>query len=168
MDTIGPLSYCALNGLLDAAYPKGALNYWKSNFVTGLSDLTIDAIIDSFERCPASMSAILLEHFHGALTRIPVTQTAFAHRQAGYNCAVLGEWMDSAETDECIAWVRSTHDRLLPHMTTGRYVNYLGDDETADAVAAAYGSNFERLQEIKKRYDPENVFHLNQNISPAA
>lgn len=166
MDAIGPMPYSRLNGMLDAAYPKGALNYWKSSFLARLSDDAIDTMIDGFARCPTTMGQILLEHVHGAATRVAVGDTAFPHRSDGCNLLVLCEWMEPAHTDRCIAWARETYAAMTPHFASGRYVNYLGDDEGGDPVAAAYGPNYRRLQEIKARYDPENFFHLNQNIRP--
>src|SRR5947208_6375975 len=89
MDAIGPVPYCQLNGMLDAAYPKGALNYWKSSFLAQMSDDAIDTMIECFARCPTPMGQLLLEHFHGAVTRVGVSDTAFPHRAAGYNLVVL-------------------------------------------------------------------------------
>jgi FAD/FMN-containing dehydrogenase len=166
MDAIGPMPYCQLNGMLDAAYPKGALNYWKSSFLARLSDEAIDGIIECFARCPTPMGQILLEHFHGAAARVAVGDTAFPHRADGYNLVVLSEWMDEAITDRCIAWARDTYGAMEPFMASGRYVNYLGDDEAGDPVAAAYGPNYRRLQALKAKYDPGNFFHMNQNIRP--
>jgi len=167
MDAIGPMPYSDLNGMLDAAYPKGALNYWKSKFLAGLSDEAIDTMIGCFEKCPTPMGQILLENFHGAATRVGVSDTAFPHRQDGYNLVLLCEWMDHQATDECIAWTRETYAAMDAFVASGRYVNYLGDDEEGDPVAAAYGPNYARLQKLKAKYDPENFFHMNQNIRPA-
>ena len=168
MDAIGPMPYSQLNGMLDGAYPKGALNYWKSSFLSRLSDDAIDIMIERFARCPTPMGQMLLEHFHGAATRVKATDTAFPHRADGYNLLVLGEWIDASTTDRCIAWTRETYAAMGAHMGAGRYVNYLADDETTgDPVAAAYGVNFQRLQQIKSKYDPDNFFHVNQNIRPS-
>ncbi|HEX2476632.1 MAG TPA: FAD-binding oxidoreductase [Lacipirellulaceae bacterium] len=166
MDAIGPMPYCQLNGMLDAAYPKGALNYWKSSFLAQLSDDAIDTMIECFARCPTPMGQLLLEHFHGAATRVKVGDTAFPHRADGYNLVVLSEWMEPANTDRCIAWARETYAEMDPFVASGRYVNYLGDDEPGDPIAAAYGPNYQRLQELKTKYDPSNFFHMNQNIRP--
>ena len=166
MDAVGPIPYNTMNTLMDDGFPKGALNYWKSSFLSELSDDAIDVIYDCFARCPTPMGAIVLEHFHGEATRIAVDATAFPHRQVGYNLLILGEWVDPSTTDACIAWVRNTYKALEPFMTSARYVNYMADDETADAVATAYGPNYTRLQKVKKAYDPDNIFHLNQNIQP--
>jgi FAD/FMN-containing dehydrogenase len=166
VDTVGPMSYCQLNGMLDAAYPKGALNYWKSSFLSGLSDGAIDTMVACFDRCPTPMGQLLLEHFHGAATRIGMSDTAFPLRTDGYNFVAIGEWMDRAISDRCIAWVRETYTAIAPFIGSRRYVNYLDDDESGDPVAAAYGPNYRRLQEIKTKYDPDNFFHINQNIRP--
>jgi FAD/FMN-containing dehydrogenase len=96
MDALGPMPYSQLNGMLDAAYPKGALNYWKSSFLAGLSDEAIDTMIECFAECPTPMGQLLLEHFHGAATRIGVSETAFPLRSEGYNFLVLAEWMEPA------------------------------------------------------------------------
>jgi FAD/FMN-containing dehydrogenase len=166
VDAVGPISYSQLNGMLDGGFPKGALNYWKSSFLKELSDGAIDTMIECFAHCPTPMGAMLLEHFHGAVTRVPPTVTAFPHRSEGYNLLVLSEWMEPAQNDKCIAWARESYARMEPFVGSGRYANYLSDDETGDPSAAAYGPNYRRLQEIKTKYDPGNVFHINQNIRP--
>jgi len=168
LDAVGPMPYSQLNSMLDANYPKGALNYWKSNFLIELSDAAIDTMISSFARCPTTMGQLLLEHFHGAVTRVNATDTAFPHRHEGYNLLVLAQWMQPTETGACIAWARETYEAMRPFFAAGRYVNYLDDDETDDPIAAAYGPNYRRLQQIKARYDPTNFFRMNQNIRPLA
>jgi FAD/FMN-containing dehydrogenase len=168
MDVIGPMPYSQVNAMLDAAYPRGALNYWKSNFLSSLSDEAIRTMIDCFAKCPTPMGQMLLEHFHGAVTRVGVTDTAFPHRAQGYNLIVLSEWMDPKDNNACTAWARDSYTAMQPFMGSGRYANYLGDDEHGDAVAAAYGPNHRRLQQVKAKYDPENFFHMNQNIRPQA
>jgi FAD/FMN-containing dehydrogenase len=169
LDAVGPVPYSQLNAMLDAAYPRGALNYWKSSFLAGLSDEAIRAMIDCFARCPTPMGQLLLEYVHGAVTRVGVTDTAFPHRAEGYNMLVLAEWTDPRHNDACIAWARESYAALRPFMGAGRYVNYMGADEDGgDVLAAAYGPNYRRLQEIKAKYDPGNFFRLNQNIRPAS
>jgi len=166
LDTIGPITYCGLNTMLDAGYPKGALNYWKSQFLAGLSDAAIETMVDAFGKCPSPMSSLLLEHFHGAAARVGVGDTAFPLRSSGYNFLVLSQWMNRADNDRCIDWARESYAAMQPFMGQGRYSNYLDDDETGDPSAAAYGSNYAKLQRLKARYDPENLFHINQNIRP--
>jgi FAD/FMN-containing dehydrogenase len=131
-----------------------------------LSDDAIDTMIDCFARCPTAMGQLVLEHFHGAATRVGPSDTAFPHRSDGYNLLIVSVWMEQADTDRCIAWARESYAAMEPFMASGRYVNYLGDDETGDAAAAAYGPNYRRLQEVKTKYDPQNFFRMNQNIQP--
>jgi FAD/FMN-containing dehydrogenase len=166
LDTIGPTTYEATNMMLDAGFPRGALNYWKSNFMAELSDQAIDTLISQFTACPSPMSGLLLEHIHGAATRVGVSETAFPHRREGYNFLVVSEWLNPAENARNIAWARESYDAMRSSFTAGRYVNYLGDDDGEDAVVAAYGPNYQRLRALKAKYDPANLFHLNQNIRP--
>lgn len=168
MDMVGPLTYCQMNGLLDESYPRGARNYWKSRFLTELSEDAIDAMIESFANSPATIngSGIFLEHVHGALARVSVDDTAFPYRDDSFSLLVVSEWTDPAQDDQFIAWARESYACLEPFMGAGGYMNYLDHDELGDPVAAAYGPNYARLREIKTKYDPENFFHMNQNIQP--
>jgi FAD/FMN-containing dehydrogenase len=152
--------------MLDGAFPRGARNYWKSCFLQDLTDEAIRTMIDCFEQCPAPMGCLLLEHLHGAVTRIGVTDTAFPHRAEGYNLLVLSQWMTPGDDEACIRWARGTYGAMQRFMGSGRYVNYLNNDEEAGAIAAAYGPNYARLQAIKAKYDPDNFFHMNQNVLP--
>jgi FAD/FMN-containing dehydrogenase len=166
MVQVGPLPYPAMNTLLDAGYPDGALNYWLSSFARGLSDELIDTAVERFADVPSTMSAILLEHFHGAVTRIAPGETAVPHREPGWNLLLPSVWTDPAASDANIRWTRETFAALQPQLAARRWLNYLGDDQADDAIRAAYGPNFQRLRDIKRRYDPDNVFHLNHNIAP--
>jgi FAD/FMN-containing dehydrogenase len=168
MDVIGPMPYEEVNKMFDAASPKGALNYWKSNFLSELSDAAIEAMVDQFSTCPSTMSGIFLEHFHGAATRAGVSDTAFPHGRDGYNFLVTSVWLEPEDSDKNIAWARETYAALQPYMASGRYVNYVGADEGEDPVPAAYGPNYARLRTLKDKYDPTNLFHMNQNIRPTA
>jgi FAD/FMN-containing dehydrogenase len=168
MDAIEPISYSAVNMLFDPGFPRGALNYWKSNFLAALPDEAIDTMIARFAATPSPMSALFLEHFHGAATRVGPTETAFPHRTPGFNFLVIGEWTEPAATAANVAWVRESYAAMAPHFASGRYVNYLNADEVGEqsAVAASFGPNWTRLREAKRRYDTENHFHMNQNIKP--
>jgi FAD/FMN-containing dehydrogenase len=168
MDVIGSMPYTAVNMLFDAGFPRGALNYWKSNFLAALPDAAIDTMIERFAATPSPMSALLLEHFHGAATRMPSTETAFPHRTVGYNFLAVSEWMDAAATTANVGWAREVYSAMAPHFASGRYVNYLNAEEVAEtsAVSAAFGENWKRLRDVKRWYDPDNIFHLNQNIKP--
>jgi FAD/FMN-containing dehydrogenase len=166
MDAMGPISYCQQNGLLDAALPKGALNYWKSQFLTDLSDDCINTMVEVFASCPSPMSQVVIEHFHGAASRVPVKDTACAMRITGFNVVIISQWMDPRDNDRCIAWGRDVYAALGPYLGSTRYVNYLDQDEAGDPAAVAYAANYPRLRELKTKYDPENVFHVNVNIRP--
>jgi FAD/FMN-containing dehydrogenase len=166
MVQVGEMPYPAMNTILDAAYPAGLLNYWLSSFTRGLPDELVDVAVERFAAVPSPMSAILLEHFHGAVTRVGVTDTAVPHRDEGWNLLLPSVWADPADTDANVAWTRETFAAMRPHFGTGRWLNYLADDQGDDAIRAAYGPNYDRLREVKRRYDPDNVFHLNHNIAP--
>jgi FAD/FMN-containing dehydrogenase len=168
MDALGPMPYAALNSMMDGGFPKGALNYWKSNFLKEMSDEAIDTITESFARCPALMSGIVIDHVHGAATRLRAEDAAFPHRSEGYNLLILTQWPDPAQTEQSIAWTRESYAALEPYLDARRYVNYMDRDDGGAQVATAYGPNYARLREIKAKYDPENVFHMNQNIRPQA
>ena len=163
---VGPMPYPVMNTLLDEAYPHGALNYWLSSFTQGLPDALIDTAVERFAAVPSPMTGILFEHFHGAVTRIGQSETAVPHREQGWNLLIPSVWTDPADTEANIGWTRETFAAFRPHFGTGRWLNYLGDDQADDAIRAAYGPNYDRLREVKRRYDPDNVFHLNHNIAP--
>jgi FAD/FMN-containing dehydrogenase len=167
LNALGPMPYTAVNQMLDGAFPKGALNYWKASFLSALTDEAIDVMIDCYAQVPSPMSALLLEHFHGAASRVGVSDTAFPHRRVGYNCVIISQWTDPGATDRNIAWARDTYAALKPFMAHARYANYLEAEEGGDAAADAYGPNYARLGQIKAKYDPANLFHMNQNIRPA-
>ncbi len=164
---VGPMPYTVANTLIDGAFPRGALNYWKSSFLEELSDEAIETIVACFEQSPSPMSAMVVEYWTGAPTRVPVDATAFAHRQAGHNLVIASIWPDPAATDENVAWTRATYDAVEPHFARRHYVNYLEDEAGQDRVRDAYGPNYQRLAALKAKYDPANLFHMNQNIPPS-
>ena len=166
VDRLGPISYCDLNQILDAGFPKLALNYWKSCFVTSLTDAVVDILIEQFDHCPSTMSKIIVENPHGVALAPAPTDTAFPHRSEGFSILILAQWSDSSMSEENIKWARETYSLLAPHSSKEAYSNYLGDDENISRVRQAYGVNFDRLQSLKTEFDPQNVFHLNQNIPP--
>ncbi len=165
-DMIQPTTYCDLNSIFDIAYPKGKLYYWKSNFLATLDDSVIDTMVATLERCPSKHSGVFLEHWHGAAARVPQDRTAFHHRHEGHNLLVLSQWYGAEAKGENVAWARETFGALEPSFSKSRYVNYLDQDDSAD-LAGPFGANYARLAEIKAKWDPENLFHLNQNIQPA-
>jgi FAD/FMN-containing dehydrogenase len=167
LNEIGPIPYTMLNSLLDGAFPRGARNYWKSNFIPTLTDAAIDALIDRGMKLASPQCQLVIEHFHGAASRVPVADTAYALRETGFNIAIIGQWTDAAADGTGKTWVRDTYSALQPHMGKTRYLNYLGDDESGDAaLAQVYGPNLARLKQVKAKYDPENVFRVNVNVKP--
>ena len=166
MAEVGQMPYPVMNTLLDGGFPQGSLNYWLSSFTSGLADGLIDTAVERFADAPSPMNAILLEHFHGAVTRIAPSEAAVPHREPGWNLLIPSVWTDPASSDANIRWTRETYAALRPHFAARRWLNYLGDDQADDAIQAAYGPNYGRLREVKRRYDPDNVFHLNHNIAP--
>ncbi len=166
MTEVGPMPYPALNTILDGNFPRGSLNYWLSSFMADFDDAFIDVAVSRFAEIPTPMGAIVIERFHGAVTRIGVTDTAVPHRDVGWNVLIPTVWMDPATTDANIAWTRDSFAALQEHLAGRRWLNYLGDDEDGSAIRMAYGPNYDRLVAAKRRYDPDNVFHLNHNIAP--
>jgi FAD/FMN-containing dehydrogenase len=165
IDMLGPLPYPVQNTLLDPGFPKGARNYWKSAYFKEISAETVELMVERFAQTPSNMTGMVIEHFHGVVARVPATATAFPHREPGYNLVIPGVWLDAKDDDANIAWVRGAYDALTPYMAESVYVNYMADDDTS-RVQAAYGPCWERLQQVKRAYDPDNIFHLNQNVTP--
>jgi FAD/FMN-containing dehydrogenase len=166
---IGPMPYSAVNTMLDAGFPRGALSYWKSSFLGELSDDAIDITVEQFANCTSSpMSAIVIEHLHGAVTRVPADATAVPHRSEGYDFLVVSEWMDPATTEDNVAWARDAYAAMRPFTANQlRYANYLDEDDMReDPARAAYGLNYDRLVQVKNAYDPGNLFRMNTNITP--
>ncbi|MFT5112284.1 MAG: hypothetical protein ACI8P9_001608 [Parasphingorhabdus sp.] len=166
-DDIGPISYSKLNTLVDSSFPKLALNYWKSSYIQKLTDDAIQCLVEQFKLCPSGMTRIIIDHFHGAAIRPSPQSTAYPNRSEGFYILIISQWMDESESQKNIEWTRHTYNALSPFMEKGVYSNYMSDDETDDRIRAAFGDNYPRLQEIKSRYDPDNVFRGNQNIIPA-
>jgi hypothetical protein len=166
-DMVERMPYPVLNTALDPVFPAGTLVYWKSAFLSELSDEAVEVIVDAFERSPTDMCVLLIEQIHGAVTRVSPTATAFPHRDPGYSFLIMSQWTDPGQTDTGIAWARETFDAMRPHMADRSYVNYFSADDD-DRIRQAYGPNYDRLVELKRRYDPKNLFRLNQNIEPGA
>jgi FAD/FMN-containing dehydrogenase len=166
MDMMGPIPFTAHQSMLDESSPPGHQIYWKSEFLRELSDEVLDIVAEHALRMPSQMSLVLLEHMHGAYGRPAADSTAFGQRDAKINLVVIADWTDPAESDANIAWARGLIAAVQPYRTGGVYLNYLGTDEADDRVRAAHGGNYARLVEIKRKYDPANLFCYNQNIKP--
>jgi FAD/FMN-containing dehydrogenase len=166
-DMVGPMPYVEVQQLLDEGFPPGLHVYWRSHFLSGLPDDAIDIMVTAANAAPSPLSAVLVEHLGGAVARIGRDDTAFDHRDAEYNFAVIARWTDPADADINIAWARDLWESMRL-FARGTYVNYLGVGDAPDRVRDAYGpAKYARLAALKQEYDPDNVFHRNQNIAPA-
>jgi len=170
MDTLGPMPYRQVQTLFDAGAPPGLRNYWKSSFLERLPDEAIETLVACRASMPSPRSKLFIECLGGAMARIGHDETAFAHRDVPYNLLILGAW-EKAEDDKVnVVWARETWQALQPYASAGVYVNYLGQeaDEGAERVRASYGqAKYDRLVALKTKYDPNNLFRMNQNIKPA-
>jgi FAD/FMN-containing dehydrogenase len=169
-DMISPMPYVQVQRMMDNEFPAGRQNYWKSNFLKGLDTQAINVIIDQVAKAPSPHSKIAIEQFSGAVTRVGANDTAFNHRNARYNLLIVGIWTDPAAKADNVRWVRDLWDAMAPYSSGGVYVNYLGQeaDEGAERVKSAYGpEKYARLVALKQKYDPTNLFRLNQNIKPS-
>jgi FAD/FMN-containing dehydrogenase len=162
---IDVMSYVAWQQAFDPLLTAGARNYWKTHNFTRLSDDTIRSMVAFAGRMPSPRCEIFLASVGGALNRVPAGATAFAHRDAKFVMNVHARWEDSRADRACIDWARAFFEASAPYASSGAYVNFMTDDE-ADRVSAAYGPSYDRLVEIKRKYDPHNVFRHNQNIKP--
>jgi len=165
VDLIGPKSYLKMISLADAGAPNGRCYYEKACTLNNLSDEAIERIADLDARCTSPFSQVLIQHFHGAASRVDPTETAFALRDESYIMSIVAAW-DGGAAGRHIDWARAYWRAMEPFASSGVYVNFL-DDEGEGRVRAAYGVNYERLVALKNRYDPNNFFALNQNIKPA-
>lgn len=164
---IGAQRYLEWQQAFDPLLAPGARNYWKSHNFTTLSDGALNAVIDYVGRLPTSQCEIFIGHVAGAANRVAPDAMAYGHRDAKFVLNVHARWDEPAQDASCIRWARDFFNASAPYASAGAYVNFMTEDE-GGRVAAAYGANYGRLVEIKKRYDPENIFHLNQNIKPAS
>lgn len=170
-DGIAAVPYVALQTMLDAAYPSGLLNYWKSGFLPSLPDEAIDVMLAHAAERPSPLSHMAIEHLGGAIARVGANETAFAHRDRPYNFLCLGMTADPYGAEACVAWARRFWDAMQPFAPGAVYVNYLGveTEEGRERVEAAYGAaKYRRLAHLKAAYDPDNLFRVNQNIRPAS
>ena len=168
-DQLGPIPYTALQSIPENFNPPGMRNYWKSDYLTQLSDDAIDLLVEEYPSVPAPYTHVIIEQMGGAVGRIGEDDTAVSHRDARYNAAIIGMWAEPAEDERTIGWVRRLWESLRPFTSGGVYVNYQMADEGEDRLRGAYGpEKYERLVALKDKYDPTNLFRLNQNIRPTA
>jgi FAD/FMN-containing dehydrogenase len=162
---VGPMPYPALNSAFDALVPPGLQHYWKASFVKELTDDGIAAHLKYGPEVPVVNSTVHIYPINGAAHRVASDATAFAYRDANFATVIAGMWPDPSQNEANTKWVRDYYDAFAPHSEAGGYINFMaGDDQ--DRIKANYKGNYDRLVEIKRKFDPDNLFHLNQNISP--
>jgi FAD/FMN-containing dehydrogenase len=162
---VGPMPYPALNSAFDGLVPPGLQHYWKANFVEQLTDEAIAAHAVHGPEVPAVNSTVHIYPINGAAHRVAPEATAFAYRNANFATVIAGMWPEASQNEANIAWVRNYYEATAPLSEAGGYINFMsGDDQ--DRIKANYKGNYDRLVDVKRRYDPGNLFHLNQNIKP--
>jgi FAD/FMN-containing dehydrogenase len=166
-DLLAPRPFAAWQTILDPLLTPGMRNYWKSHEFLALSDGLIDVLLDHARRLPDPQTEIAVAQLGGAVSRVPSEATAYGHRDAQFVMNVHGRWEDPAKDAVCIGWARELFQAAAPFATGGVYVNFLTQEET-DRTRSAYGGNYARLVGLKGKYDPTNLFRLNQNIPPGA
>jgi FAD/FMN-containing dehydrogenase len=166
-DNIQPMSYQTLQSAPDAGFPLGRQHYWKSSWLKHLSDEAIEVMLEFVTEMRSSISGVGLQQMHGAASRVDPAATAFPHRDEHYDFLILSQWADRSDSEENVRWTRASFETMQPFFESGVYVNNLGE-EGEDRIKEAYGAHYERLVALKDKYDPTNLFHLNQNIRPTA
>ncbi len=166
VDVIAPHPFTAWQAAFDPLLTPGARNYWKSHDFADLPDAAINVILNSVRQVPSPECEVFIAHVGGAMARVAANATAWPNRDAHFIMNVHTRWQDKAQDQACIAWARHLFEAAAPFASGSVYVNFMPDDEN-DRVEKAYGTNYRRLAEIKRRYDPANLFRMNQNIRPA-
>ena len=164
-DVISPHPFTGWEAAFDPLLTPGARNYWKSHDFTDLSDPAIKAILEAVRSLPSPECEVFIAHVGGAMARVPANATAWPNRNAHFIMNAHTRWREQAQDKACIAWARQLFDATAPYASGSVYINFMPDDEN-DRVEKAYGPNYRRLTEIKRRYDPNNLFRVNQNIRP--
>jgi len=160
---VGPAPYLNWQQAFDPLLTAGARNYWKSHNFTELSDGIFNTMIEYAGKLPSPHCEVILACISGATNRVAPDATAYRHRDAKFIMNVHGRWESPADDQKCIGWSRELFQAASPFASAGAYVNFMTEEE-GDRVAAVYGANYQRLSEIKRKYDPNNLFHFNQNI----
>ncbi|GAA4042338.1 FAD-binding oxidoreductase [Arthrobacter methylotrophus] len=163
---ITPMPYPALNVAFDGLNPKGMQAYWKANFISELNDGVISAHSEFGATITSVNTAVHVYPIDGAVARVGVQDTAFVNRGMKFAPVIAAQWQDPADNEANIAWARNYAEALRPYSAASGYINFM-DAEDQNRVTENYGVNYERLQAIKGKYDPGNLFHVNQNIKPA-
>jgi FAD/FMN-containing dehydrogenase len=166
-DGIRPMAYTALQSAPDEGFSPGQQHYWKSSNLEHLSDEAIEVMVRLVKEMPSPSSGVGLQQMHGAASRVDPAATAFPHRDEHYDLLILSQWANPADSEENVRWTRELFEAMQPFVGKGVYVSNLGEEE-GDRVKEAYGEHYERLVALKDRYNPTNLFRLNQNVKPTA
>jgi FAD/FMN-containing dehydrogenase len=166
-DVVGPHPFAGWQSAFDQLLTPGARNYWKSHDFAQLSDETIEILIDAVRQLPGPECEIFIFHVGGAAGRVAPDATAFSQRNAHFGMNVHTRWREASMDKKCIAWAKKLFDAAAPFAIGTAYVNFMPGDE-GERVEKAYGTSYSRLAQVKRRYDPSNLFRMNQNIRPAA
>jgi FAD/FMN-containing dehydrogenase len=158
--------FLTIQTITDEIFAHGFRTYIKAGFVDDLPGSLVDALLERAALLESPISQVELLAMGGAIARVPPDATAFPFRDARWLINIPATWSDAADDEREIAWARGTYAAVKPFLSEGNYVNFMGDDED-DTAAGAYGATLARLQQVKAAYDPDNVFHLNQNVTPA-
>jgi len=164
-DVIGPHPFVGWQQAFDPLLAAGARNYWKSHDFRELSDGLFGQLVEFAGRLPTAECEIFIANVGGAMARVPVEATAFAGRDANFVMNVHTRWQEARDDARCIGWAREFYNATRPYASSTAYVNFL-PDEDGERLSTTYGGNYAKLREIKAKYDPENVFRVNQNIKP--
>jgi FAD/FMN-containing dehydrogenase len=162
---VDPMPFAELNSAFDGLVPRGLQHYWKAVFAAELSDEMIAAHLEHAPGLPSMNSTVHVYPINGACHEVAADATAFGHRDASFATVVAGMWPDPADNETGTAWVKDYYAALAPHADTGGYINFAAADDQA-RVEDNFGANYARLREVKRAWDPDNLFHLNQNIVP--
>jgi FAD/FMN-containing dehydrogenase len=166
-DALSPMSYIQIQSMFEPFFPPGRHVYTKSNFLRDLSDEAIETIVQYVSKSPSPYTfAPFIEHWNGEATRVAPTETAFPHRRYSWNFLAWSMWTSPSETEKNLQWTRECCESMRPHLVAGSYGNYVTDE--GEAIAReAYGINYDRLVELKNKYDPTNFFRMNHNVKPS-
>ena len=162
------MPFTAIQSLFDGLMPKGLQWYWKGDFVKDLPDAAIDAHIEHMKKAPSDLSLVHLYPIDGAVHKMKPDATAWSTRDAKFSMVIAAIHPDPSKANDLKAWGRAYWEAVHPYNMGGSYVNFMSDDEPDGRVQASYGPNYAKLQQVKKKYDPQNLFRVNQNITPAA
>lgn len=168
LDPSEPTSFTALQSRFDAFFPPGRRYYWKSRYLESLPDEALETVVDLAASRPSPQSFVILRNRGGAISRVPLEETAFPDRDSPWMVSVDACWEDEAEDESNVTWAREAHEAMAPYAADSVYLNFSMGDEGDDLVQETFGEHYDRLRAVKQRYDPTNQFRVNRNVPPAA